>query len=79
MLIAEAVEFYRKAVQPSRGPAVGASEGDVVSLEERLGSRFPLAYREFLLWMGEDRKGLLQVLSASSATLSPTSKVSSTS
>lgn len=60
MLIAEAVEFYRKAVQPSRGPAVGASEGDVVSLEERLGSRFPLAYREFLLWMGEDRKGLLQ-------------------
>jgi len=60
MLIAEAIELHRKSAEPLRGSPVGASERDVASLEGRLGCRLPLAYREFLLWMGEDRKGLLQ-------------------
>ncbi|MET1079860.1 MAG: SMI1/KNR4 family protein [Pseudomonas sp.] len=59
MLIAQALELHCSAIEPLRGPAVGAAEHDVAALEVRLGCRFPLAYREFLLWMGEDRKGLL--------------------
>lgn len=60
MLIADAIALHRAAVVPRLGPAIGAAERDVASLEERLGCRLPRAYREFLLWMGEDRKGVLQ-------------------
>lgn len=60
MQIAEAIAFHRRAVEPRLRPAIGAAEGDVAALEERLGCTLPRAYREFLLWMREDRKGVLQ-------------------
>lgn len=60
MLIAHAVEFHRAMVEPSRGQPVGVSERKVASLEARLGCRLPLAYREYLLWMGNDQDGLLR-------------------
>ena len=60
MLIAEAIEFHRRVVKPSLGPPVGAPERDISALEVRLGCKLPLAYREFLLWMGGDLNGLLR-------------------
>jgi hypothetical protein len=60
MLINESVELHRLAVEPSLGAAVGATPGEVAALEQRLGCQLPLAYREFLLWMGADRDGLFR-------------------
>jgi hypothetical protein len=60
MLINKSVELHRVAVEPLLGAAVGAPPGEVAALEQRLGCQLPLAYREFLLWMGADRDGLLR-------------------
>ena len=42
------------------GKPVGCSEGDLQKFERDLGQRLPLAHREFLLWMGNDRQGRLK-------------------
>jgi hypothetical protein len=60
MHIAQSVAVHRSLVEPALGPPVGASELDVAAVEGRLGGEFPSAYREYLLWMGSDRDGLLR-------------------
>jgi hypothetical protein len=58
--IARAVEGHRRLVEPALGPPTGASPADVLALERDLGAPLPAAYREYLLWMGRDRDGILR-------------------
>jgi hypothetical protein len=39
---------------------IGATEHEVSELEGVLGFRFPIAYRQYLLWMGKDKHGALK-------------------
>jgi hypothetical protein len=50
--------FHREMVDPWTGPAVGCTETDILALEGRLGWRLPLAYKQYLAFMGADRKGV---------------------
>lgn len=58
--LAEARHIHSRAVEPSRGRPVGASEDDVAQLEADLGFDVPLAYRQYLLWMGKDHDGIFR-------------------
>ncbi|WP_419804688.1 SMI1/KNR4 family protein [Terriglobus sp.] len=56
--LVEVRAFYAKEVEPWTGPPVGCTEAEVQALEDRLGWRLPLAYKQYLRFMGNDRKGI---------------------
>ena len=58
MHLAKSIALYRDVHFPLAEP-VGASDAEVAALEARLGCQLPVAYREYLLWMGNDRSGVL--------------------
>lgn len=60
MHIERAVELHRTKIEPIRGRPRGAPEAEILALESRLGIRCPAAYRQYLLWMGNDSAGALQ-------------------
>jgi len=49
--------FHKEMVEPWTGPPVGSSEGEILDLEARLGWRLPLAYKQYLAFMGADYQG----------------------
>ena len=51
---------YSKRYASEFGEPRGCSERDVKILEQSLGRRLPAAYREYLLWMGNDKHGRLK-------------------
>lgn len=53
-------DFYAQALQPSFGVPVGVSEITVSELQQKLGFVLPESYRQFLLWMGGDKRGALR-------------------
>ncbi len=50
--------FHAKEVEPWTGPPAGCTEAEVQALEDRLGWRLPLAYKQYLRFMGNDQKGI---------------------
>ena len=60
MHIARPIALHSSKIEPKVGRPVGAFKTDVVALEARLDIQLPEAYREYLLWMGADFRGVLQ-------------------
>lgn len=57
----EAKAFYAAELQRYyASPPRGATEEEINALEQRLGMSLPAAYREFLLWMGDDLDGIFR-------------------
>lgn len=56
----ECRDFYARVLQPCFGAPLGASETAVSELQQKLGFTLPESYRQFLLWMGEDKQGPLR-------------------
>ncbi len=55
--LSEAKQFHRAAIEPYKGPPVGATEAEVAALEQEIDFALPEAYRQYLLWMGRDYNG----------------------
>jgi cell wall assembly regulator SMI1 len=50
--------IYNTYLLQLHGEPVGASEEDIQSYEKTIGARLPEAYRQYLLWMGNDPNGV---------------------
>jgi len=44
--------LYAEAIEPYLGQPVGATNEDVIALEQEIGFVLPEAYKQYLLWMG---------------------------
>lgn len=53
-------DFYAEFLQVRFGDPVGATAASVSDLEQKLGFALPESYRQFLLWMGQDKNGALK-------------------
>lgn len=51
-------QFHAAAIAPYTGAPVGCMEEEVALLEQRVEFPLPVAYRQWLLWMGNDRRGI---------------------
>ena len=60
MSIESAKQFHASHVAPKLGAPVGATPDDVEALERRLGLPLPQSYKDYLLWMGRDYKGIFR-------------------
>ncbi len=60
MYLSSIKDMYAKRYASEFGEPRGCSERDVKALEQDLGQRLPEAYREYLLWMGNDMHGRLK-------------------
>ncbi len=58
--LAQIKEFHRQAVEPYLGKPRGSGEDEVRQLERQCGFDLPLAYRQYLLWMGNDYEGIFR-------------------
>ncbi len=58
--LAQIKEFHRQAVEPYLGKPRGSSEDEVRKLERQCGFDLPLAYKQYLLWMGNDYEGIFR-------------------
>ena len=54
----EIKEFHSLNIEPYKGKAVGCSENEIKEIEVKIGYSLPDAYRQYLLWMGKDYKGI---------------------
>jgi len=50
-------DLYEKELRKHFGSPVGCTEAQIVELERSFASPMPLAYREYLKWMGADHNG----------------------
>lgn len=50
--------FYAQNVFPLLGSPVGCDASEIAELESDLGFTIPLAYRQYLSWMGRDHDGI---------------------
>lgn len=60
MSLQECKEDYERRCSGDAYAPIGATEEEVRSVEKRMGLTFPKEYRDFLLWMGNDRDGILR-------------------
>lgn len=56
--LAEIKAYHSEFLEPYTGKPVGATEVEIAQLETRIGFRLPLAYKQYLLWMGKDESGV---------------------
>lgn len=56
----ECRKFYEQRLLSKFGPPVGATEAEVAELRANLDVNLPIAYHQFLLWMGKDKHGALK-------------------
>ena len=56
----ECKELFERKLRVKFGEPVGLTEAALLVLEERLEVSFPAAYRQYLLWMGMDKNGVLR-------------------
>lgn len=52
------VEFYKESVRLYKGNPRGCRNSEIQNLEEHFGFELPLAYKEYLRFMGKDYKGI---------------------
>ncbi|HAT84857.1 SMI1/KNR4 family protein [Cohaesibacter gelatinilyticus] len=53
-------KLYDQRLLSKFGPPVGAAEVEITELQAKLDKNLPIAYRQFLLWMGKDKYGALK-------------------
>ena len=58
--LTELRRFHQLAIQPYRGIPKGCSSRMLAQFEQSLAHELPLAYRQYLAWMGEDYTGIFQ-------------------
>ncbi len=58
--LVEVQVFHKEMVEPWSGPPAGCGAEKIAALETRLGWRLPLAYKQYLAFMGDDRKGVFR-------------------
>jgi hypothetical protein len=58
--LTELRHFHQHAIQPYLGLPKGCSPRTLAQFEQSLTYELPLAYRQYLAWMGEDYAGILQ-------------------
>jgi len=56
----ECQNYYLQNLQEKFGRPVGLTESQISEYEQSNNLKFPLAYREFLAWMGNDKSGIFQ-------------------
>lgn len=64
--LVEVKHYHRTMVAPWTGPPVGCTEAEEAALCARIGWPLPLAYRQYLRWMGADYSGVSRVATGSS-------------
>lgn len=55
----EFIKIHKNYIQPKKGQAVGCTNSEIENLEKNFGFELPLAYKEYLQFMGKDYKGFL--------------------
>jgi len=58
--LTELRRFHQHAIQPYLGLPKGCSPRTLAQFEQSLAQELPLAYRQYLAWMGEDYAGIFQ-------------------
>lgn len=53
-------ELYKKEIASKYGAPIGCSFEEISDIEQKINYTFPDSYREFLLWMGNDKNGVLR-------------------
>lgn len=56
--LAEIKEFHRLHVEPYKGKPKGCRDFEIRRLEGSFGFELPLAYKQYLKWMGKDYRGI---------------------
>lgn len=56
-MLEQCKDLYDKQLKKDFGPPVGCTEAQINELERSLAGPLPLAYREYLKWMGADHQG----------------------
>jgi hypothetical protein len=56
--LAEVKEFHRQFVEPYKGKPKGCWDFEIRALEKSFGFELPLAYKQYLAWMGKDYNGV---------------------
>lgn len=56
----EITRFHADIIEPYSGRPVGCTREEVDALERKIGYPLPEAYREYLYWMGNDRRGIFR-------------------
>jgi SMI1 / KNR4 family (SUKH-1) len=51
-------DFHAKHIEPFIGKPDGCTIDEVNALEKQVGFELPLAYKQYLLWMGKDIRGI---------------------
>jgi hypothetical protein len=51
-------EFHRHFVMPYKGKPKGCRASEIRALEKSVGFDLPLAYKQYLAWMGKDYNGI---------------------
>jgi SMI1 / KNR4 family (SUKH-1) len=60
MTFLSAKALYAKKLQDRYGKPVGCNQEEIANLERDLGFFIPAAYKDFLLWMGNDKNGFFR-------------------
>jgi hypothetical protein len=56
--LAEVKEFHRQFVEPYKGKPKGCQNFEIRALEKSFGFELPLAYKQYMAWMGKDKNGI---------------------
>jgi len=56
----ECREFYLRELQSHFGVPLGVSKATIFELQQKLGFVLPESFSQFLLWMGDDKRGALK-------------------
>jgi len=54
----EIKEFHKQNIEIYEGKTIGCTEEEIAILEKEIGFKLPLSYKQYLLWMGHDYKGI---------------------
>lgn len=58
--LSEAKEIYYSFISHRHGEPKGVTSEQIIDFELRFQVKLPEAYKQFLLWMGDDRKGVFK-------------------
>ncbi len=56
--LVEVKAFHKTMIEPWTGPPIGCSASQITALESRIGRPLPLAYKQYLGFMGADHRGV---------------------
>lgn len=56
--LSEIKEFHRRYIEPYKGKPKGCQDAEIRSLEKSFDFELPIAYKQYLAWMGKDYRGI---------------------